>query len=455
MFFPPRRAGCYSRALQWAGARSRQVIGSSDSPRRHPTAATASREAPHQCSRFGFPRSAAVLTALLTVAATLHSDLARAQGLPSFDENVQSGWRLSTGVSQEWESNVRFASTAQSDATTRGRVVGARLWRTRRDRVELAASGSLVRFQESSDLNRHAYEASLQASRAISRRMSGSTRLVATSDFTNRTITPQGGEGSLLRGLVAARTYAADGALAYRATRLTTTNIGARYQNVSFDVPTLASGWIAATTAQASRLVSPATTLSLNYEYRRSTAGPRLPDAQRTVNAHELTGGWLHVVNPHVSATLRAGASAQEAAGAEPAFVGGGGLHYQGDQDGFDAQYQRSAGQEFGRETAREIVTDLVGVQYQRSLSSRLRFDANARHSWSDPSRDGAPRARGADGSATIRYELPTGIGIGLGWFVRRRDDTTVAMNQGVLLGLAYGWSQVRNIPVSAEPSVR
>jgi hypothetical protein len=369
--------------------------------------------------------------------------------------NAQSGWRLSTGVSQEWESNVRFTNTAQGDATTRGRIVGARLWRTRRDRVELAASGSLVRFQESSDLNRHAYEASLQASRTLSRRVSGSTRLVATSDFTNRTITSQGGEGSLLRGLVAARTYAADGALAYRVTRRSTTNIGARYQNVSFDVPTLASGWVAAATAQAARVVSPATTLSLNYEYRRSTLGQRLPDARRNANAHELTGGWTHALNARVSAAVRAGASALEAGGADPAIVGGAGIHYQGDNDGFDAQYQRSAGQEFGRETAREVVTDLVGLLYQRSLSSRLRLDASARHSWTDLSRDGARRARGADGSANIRYELPTGVAIVVGWFVRRRDDTTVALNQGVLLGLGYGWSQVRNVPASADPNVR
>jgi hypothetical protein len=400
-------------------------------------------------------RQEAAIVGLLTAVTSLHPDAARAQGLPSFDVNAESGWRLSTGVTQEWESNVRFTSAPQSDATTRGRIVGARLWRTQRDRVELAATGSLVRFQEASDLNRYAYQASLAASRAISRRVSGAARFAATSDFTNRTITSGGGEGSLLRELVAARTYAADGALAYRLTRRTTTNIGARYQNVSLDVPTLASGWNASATAQASRLVSPATTLSLNYEYRRSTAGPRVPDARRTLNAHELTGGWTHLLGARVNASIRAGVSAQEATNVNPAFVGGGGLHYQGDHDGFDAQYQRSAGQEFGRETAREVVTDLVGVQYLRSLSSRLRFDASARHSWSDASRTNAPRTRGADGSATVRYEFPTGIELGLGWFVRRRNDLTIAFNQGVLLGLGYGWSQVRNMPASPEPTVR
>ena len=437
MFFSSRGARCRSEALHWAGARARQAIGSNDIRRRHPLAAAA-------------------VVGLWAAVTPLYPDLARAQDLPSFDVNAQSGWRLSTGVSQEWESNVRFVNAAQADATTRGRVVGARLWRTQRDRIEMAATGSLVRFQKSSDLNRRTYEASLQASRMMTRRLNGSTRLVAASDFTNRAITPQGGEGSLLRGLVAARTYAADGALAYRVTRQSTTNIGARYQNISFDEPTLASGWVVATTAQATRLLSAATTLSLNYEYRRSTAGQRLTGGQRNVNAHELTGGWVHVVNQRVSANLRAGASAQEAAGAEPALIGGAGLHYQGDHDGFDAQYQRSAGQEFGRETAREVVTDMLGVQFQRTVSGRLRFDATARHSWTDPRRDGAPRARGADGSANLRYELPTGIGVGLGWFVRRRDDdSNVAVNQGVLLGLAYGWSQVRNMPVPADPNVR
>lgn len=411
-------------------------------------------------------------TLLAVVGAAITARSAHAQGLGPFDAQTASGWRLTTGVAQTWDSNVRFARPdGPSDFTTRTRAEGARLWRTPLTRVALVASGAVVRFQELRDLDRRAYDVSAQGTHTFSRRASGSLDYHTRSDLTNRSITVSG-EGPLLAGLVAARTHEAIGGFAYRATRLVSTRAAARYQNVAFDLPTLAGGWLAAAGTGVSVRQSRATTLAADYEFRRSTT------AGRAADAHQLFGTADHQLASRVSARLTVGVAATTAPqpgsltvptplpGGVPATparagrnsltgVGGGTLRYTSTRGLASLEYQRSVGQVFGRETATVLTSDVVALGIQRVLTTSVQVDAAARYAWSGSTSAGQRAIRSAETTASARYLLPAGLVLGVGAVWRRRDDLLAINSHGLTLGLGYAWSQLRSMPAPPQVDIR
>lgn len=370
-----------------------------------------------------------------------------AQTLSPFGARSASGWRLVAGVGEQWESNVRFVSDAETpELTSRARVEGARLWRTPRSRVELLASGSIVRFRELTEFDRTSYDFSLLGGRELTRRASASFEARAQSDLTTRSITPVG-EGPLLRGLVAARTQSGAGSLSYRLSRAVATRFGLGYQRATFDAPDLPDGWIASATASIGRVQSRATSLSVNYGFQRSVVGGLTDDAQ------QVTAGLTHRVGDRLDASASAGASLLDRANSNVgavSFVGGGTLALRLARTSLGVQYQHYVGRELGRAESVLSTTDLAGVTYERELFDRISFDAGARQGWSDvPAAFGGP-ARSSEASFGARYSPRSGIGIGLGAFYRRREDRGGPIaNHGVTLGVGYGWSQLRSMPAS------
>jgi hypothetical protein len=370
-----------------------------------------------------------------------------AQTLSPFGARSASGWRVVAGVGEQWESNARFLSDALSpELTSRARVEGARLWRTPRSRVELLASGSIVRFRELTEFNRTSYDFTLLGGRDLTRRASGSFEARAQSDLTTRSITPVG-EGPLLRGLVAARTQSGAGSLSYRLSRAVATRFGASYQRATFDAPDLPGGWLASATASIGRVQSRATSLSLNYGFQRSVVGGLTDDAQ------QVTAGWTHRVGERLDASATAGASLLDRANSDVgavSFVGGGTLAVRLARSSFGLQYQHYVGRELGRAASVLSTTDLAGVSYQRELFNRVGYDASARQGWSDVPEAFGGRARSSEAAFGARYSPRSGIGLGLGGFYRRREDRNGPIaNRGVTFGVGYGWSQLRSMPAS------
>jgi hypothetical protein len=371
-----------------------------------------------------------------------------AQALGSFSEGTSSGWTLSAGLGQGWESNVRFASPeGEGDLTTRARVEGARLWRTRRDRVALAVGGALIRFRSLSDLNRSAYSASLDATRALTRRTSTRFDYRMQSDLTSRSVTSSG-EGSLLPGLVSAHSHTANLALAYRATRLVTTHVDARAQRVSFDAPALASGWLAVVGGDVTRRQSPDAQYSFGYEYRHSEV------ARNPFDAQQLTATSQHQLSEHLIARLTAGATfqsrVQSASGTH--LVGGAALNLVNARDDFGAAYQRTVGQEFGRQSASAFTTDGIVLNYRRVLTRTLHVDAGGRQAWTGDTQRGDGRATSTEGTLNLRYVSMRGPALTVGAFARRRDDRFVLADRGMTIGIGYGWSQLRSVPAPNQP---
>lgn len=389
-----------------------------------------------------------VLILLVAVfAATAPSSRLHAQDLGPFKEGTSSGWLLSGGLGQGWESNVRFASPdGAGDLTTRARLDAARLWRTRRDRVALASSGALIRFRSLSDLDRSAYSVSLDATHEFTRRTSTVFDYRLQSDLTNRSVTSSG-EGSLLPGLVSARSHTASAALAYRATRMVTTRVDARAQRVSFDTPGLASGWLAVVGGDVTRRQSRFAQYSFGYEYRHSEA------AQHPLDAQQLTGTSQHQLTEHLIARVTAGATfqdrAQSSSGAH--FVGGAALNLVNPRDEFGAAYQRTVGQEFGRQSASAFTTDWVVLSYRRVLTKTLHLDAGGRQAWSGAAQQDE-RSTSTEGTLSIRYMSTWGPALTVGAFARRRDDRFVVAGRGMTIGVGYGWSQLRSVPVPNQP---
>jgi hypothetical protein len=374
-----------------------------------------------------------------------------AQALGLFSEGTLSGWRLSGGVGEEWDSNVRFARPhGESDLTTRARIEGARLWRTRRDVVAVAAAGALLRFNTLTDLNRSTHDVAINATRKLTRRASAGIDVRRRSELTNRSIT-SAGDGSLLSGLVSQRSWAASGTYAYRVSRLVTTHLGSQVTHVSFDTPGHLGGRLFGMGADVTRRQSSASSVALGYDYRHSLA------ADLALDAHVLSATSLHQLTPRLGTRLTTGISlAKRVSGdIQTRFLGGGALSIQGTRDLLSAEFQRSVGQEFGRESAAEFTTDLLGVTYHRVFPKGFQLDARARQAWSHRS-DGSERStRSAEAVANARYVMTTGPALLLGVFARRRDDRLAVASLGMTFGLGYGWSQVRTMPAPNQPEAR
>jgi hypothetical protein len=129
--------------------------------------------------------------------------------------------------------------------------------------------------------------------------------------------------------------------------------------------------------------------------------------------------------------------------------VGGGALRVQHRAGEGTFDYQRSLGQLFGGPAPAVFTNDAVGVGYRRVGAARLQLDAAARHTWSR--RTGGAvleRVRSAEVVGNVRYVLPAGFLLAAGAFWRQRDAVTMVSSRGMTVGLGYGWSQLRNVPV-------
>jgi lipopolysaccharide/colanic/teichoic acid biosynthesis glycosyltransferase/O-antigen/teichoic acid export membrane protein len=393
--------------------------------------------------------SGARVPLLLAVATSLLLRPASAQELRPFGDRTASGWQLSTGVAQSWARNLRFAQAdGPSDLMTRTRMEGARLWRTPRTRVALAGSGALVRFGQSTDLNRSSYDVGVQASHAVSRRVSGAFDSRAQSDLTSRSITPVG-DGPLLAGLVAVRTNTASGTLTSRATRRVSTRVGARFQNVSFNVPTWrmagprepGSGSVGATPCPPpSRQTTSSCAAAPRERCSTHTAcsAPPSTSSGRTSTRGSRRGLLRPCPRapPLRSSPGRAGV-ARAARGRDVSGVGGGQLRYRSRFGDNTLEYQRSVGQVFGREVPAVFTTDLVALTYRRAVTSQIQVDGAARYAWNRGtggtlgSVAGGDRVQSAEVTGGARYTLPTGLLIALGAFWRQRDDRLTISSRG------------------------
>jgi hypothetical protein len=367
-------------------------------------------------------------------------ECAGAQALSPFAANVTSGWRLSAGIGQLWESNVRFRDTASvGDLTTRANVFGAGLWRSALGHVALEASGTVVRFQRLTALNQSAYDLALRGERRLGRRAIGSLALELQSDVTDRSLIPEG-DGTLLGALVTMRSNAASGALAYRAAPHVTISGGARYQTASFSDPTLAGGRLAVVSGELARQQTRTTDIGLAYELRRSSSGGR------TVDAHQLAGRLGRRVGERLTAQLLAGVStAHSRDAATPVeLTGEMTLALRTGRGQWSADARRTVGQVFGNTSSGLFTSELLGGGYVRRLSRQLVFDAHGREGWNTPLAVDLPAVRSREGTVGLRYTLPTGLDVAVGVFARRRDDLRAVSNNGVTVGFGYGWSQLR-----------
>jgi hypothetical protein len=367
------------------------------------------------------------------------------------DARSIGGWRASATVGETWQSNVRFVpDSTDPELTTRARVEAARLWQSARNRVTMIGSGSRLRFQNHPDLDRSAYDGTLQATRALSARTNAALDYRLRSDYTNRVLTA-GGEGAL-RGLIAARTNDVAATLGHRLSAATQVRVSGNYQTATFDAPDLSNGSATAAAIELDRRQSRATTWTANYDARRSSAGNRIVDVQ------QLRGAWEHRLGRYVRTRLASGVSLtrlDSSSRQSPTFVGDGVLYVQGERGTFDGQYTRSVGQEYGLDSAIVSTTDALSLRYRVTLGRAFHLESSARQAWTDGSFGSVRRVRSTEGTIELRYGLRSGIAIGASAFVRRRAERLVTLDRGVTLGVGFGWSQIRSMPANPDPDLQ
>jgi hypothetical protein len=124
-------------------------------------------------------------------------------------------------------------------------------------------------------------------------------------------------------------------------------------------------------------------------------------------------------------------------------------------RDLFTADYQRSVGQLFGRETPTLTRTDILGAGYRRTVRTGFDADARVQQAWSEEVGGRALGVRSSEGSVAMIYGLRSGLALSARAFLRRRASERTLVSHGVTVGVGYGWSQLRSMPAQSELDVR
>jgi hypothetical protein len=324
--------------------------------------------------------------------------------------------------------------------------------------VTLALDGAVVRYRTSRDLDRDSYTALLQATRRLSRRATGTFDFRGESALTNRTI-GVGGDGPLLAGMAGIRTQSAVSTLVYRSSRATTVGFRGGYQHVAYDTPGLLGGWSATAGGQFGRRAGRGSVLQLDYEARRSEI------AARASSSYRASGAWELRLGERVDARFTGGVAVADLEGIgavaidapdvpttrDVATVGGAVLRLHRTRDRLDAEYQRSIGQLFGRETPELFTTDAVSLAYDRAVTTGLHLRALARQVWGVQRGAADHRLQTTEGLAELRYLARRGLVYNLSVLTSRRADVLTVDGRRVTLGVGYGWSQLRSIPPTTD----
>ena len=373
----------------------------------------------------------ALALALLACAVVSWRDAA-AQGA---DGTGAHRWTVTLGADQGWESNVRFVpSDAQSDFDVRVGAHVARTWELTRTRLTISGTGGVTRFRYLPDRNSSNYGAGIDVSRQWTPRLTGQLGYAYQSAFTS--ILTETLDRGLQLPVVLARTHAASGNVAYRASQRTTVAVDAQYTDVAFDSTILVGGRSLSSRLQTTHQLSRSSAVTLGYQLQWSESNDR--DAA----GHTVFGAWDLQLSRLLTARLSAGVTRTQSllvggSSAHVRAVGSAELGARRATTVFTARLERSVSQGFG--LGRVLQTDQFTAQYGRALTRTLAVALRGEVAQSHDPADPTFSFRSGDGALDLRWEIMPDIVIGGGVFARGRDDLVRVTSTGVHFGLGYG----------------
>ncbi len=368
------------------------------------------------------------------IAAVWSAGAAPAQTMGEPTATAAPGWRLALDAGEAWESNVRF-STPESPGDTVSRLAARldRTWSGPRGRFALSGGGRGSLYRQVSDLDRFTYTADAGGEYLLSPRavVRASDAFVTSYASEIGALTGTG----LLLPTVLSRVNNARGAFSYAASRLTTVELEARDERVSFDDPSLVGGSTTSATAILGRLLTRADTLSATLQYSLSRVEA---EHSRTQTGY---AAWSHAFGSSVRGRARLGASRFQPLG-EPAYrttpVGGADVEARWGRQTIEGRYDRFVDLAYG--LGRVRVNGLFSGRYAVSVTPALAADVRAFRGRSVDPVDASFELTSTDLAAGLRYTVSRGIAL-VGSYTRRKSVQSPAapvFNQGVSVFVTY-----------------
>ncbi len=379
------------------------------------------------------------VTSLLVCLAA--SDLG-AQSTSRFAASVLSGWSAALGMAGGWEEGLQFVNGVPAQATS-GAINGsvAKLWQTRRDRIEASVGGALTKYPSNPVLDRLTYDINTGILHTFSRGTSAQIGLGASSMILNQALTAAGTGAPLLQ-LVRADTKSASTAFRARFGRRFGAEVSANGQDIKTSTVGIFGGQFATVAATFTGQLSRETLVSVaasNQYTRIDTSEINLPRASAAVRYRSRSGlvlgasaGTVFLPSTSVQLPLTSRISA---AGNVVIPVGSAQL---------SAEVHRDVNQAFGFASGLLRSKSVAGGASKRFTRS-LSVDGSYSVTWQEIVGSTALPTQIDAVSLGSNYGLGRGAAFSFAAFARRFSDGALQfVSRGVTTGLTYNWSQQR-----------
>jgi hypothetical protein len=339
-------------------------------------------------------------------------------------------WQLSMDAGSQYESNVRFGEL-EDEGDVYNRLSGALTggFAGPRGRFELEARGDLVRYGELRDLDRVTYDFGMRASRVFTPRLNASFGARAATSIAFGEL-----DGTALPflPLALARTQSGTAATNWRLSEGLVQSTDLSYTRISFDSPgfiggSTANGRLALTQRRSSR-----TTVGVIGEFAQTLFG------ETDVLSGGLSADWNYA-NGVLRLHARAGGVALVAGdSAERSILptGEGEVRRDGRRSSLSLRYSRGVIQSFG--LGRALSTDVVGLFVERRLFSEATWRSSLDRAWSEDPSFTNVRLETTSVTSEFRFPTPGGTWIGVGGFLREREQLRTARNRGVFVSAGF-----------------
>jgi hypothetical protein len=345
-------------------------------------------------------------------------------------------WTFGLSASGGYDSNVLFIQPdGAGDYVSRflGEASGA--IRTSRSSFDVYAMGSGSAYRRQTDLNQFTYQIGGDAKFIESPRLE--TRFGAMTQSNLSTLIGPTGAPLPLLPLSLSHTTDVNGLATYKVSATTTATASVDGVRITFNTPGLVNASVASMRFALMHQYEPATSYGGWYE-SQFIATPGLFQTLHTAEA-----AWSGPLGP-LTTHVNAGATLLLSPGDAPAAIrpaGGFELAYLTKTGNSILRYDHTLSEAYG--IGRVLTTDEVGVSYDRgamsdSSTAGYQVILSAYQGWSTYATSPVAHLSAAIASAEVRRALLTGLWVGVGAYLRRRDESTVVTSQGLTLTMGY-----------------
>jgi len=359
-----------------------------------------------------------------------------------FATSVLSGWSAGLSATGGWEDGVQFVDNrpAQANfASASGNA--AKLWQTRRDRIEASVTGSVTRYPTMPVLDRLNYDINLRMLHSFSRSTTAQLGAGTSSIAINQALTASGTGGPVLLQLVQARTNSGVAAFTTQIGRKIHAELSANGQDIRTETVGILGGQFATIgatlTGQLSRELS-LNVAALNQYSKIDTSVFNLPRATAALNYLNRSGVVIGIRAEAVAAP----ASVPVPLSSRISFAAN--LAVPVRTVSLSANAQRDVGQIFGF-GAGLLLSQTVGAGLIKRFNRSLSLDGSYSLGTQETLGSNMPVMRIEAISTGANYVISRRAVITFSAFARRfTAGPTQFIGRGVTTGFAYNWSQQR-----------